>query len=546
MNYIELFAGCGGLSLGLKSVGFKLMMANELSPMAAESYAFNFFGEDLQSEARSKNPRLEKTLWLSSQYGLTDLKLRLREDPRTYPEVGKGISDIATNGANLQGSLVVGSIVDLNVWLQQRPEVANALKKGFGAGGIDLVSGGPPCQSFSMAGLRKQDCEKNTLPWEFAKFAQAVQPKLVVLENVTGILRPFRDDQGNSYYAWFELAKAFSGIGYVPLCLHVNAKLAGVPQNRPRFILIGVRKDFFDSLRPTFNEAEQTLFAQPLEFFNSSKHGEEIELSSLSYRDVSRPSDLRLFKESFLRPLVVKHSNFVTVREAIDDLREQGVTDAKYPKDLLRTFREVLPERGMSNHEHRSNGELVRRRFRLYQILKKVDNDCRKMVASVLKGESNDISDVAWEELAKSDYLIETGEFVKFKSKEDFLAFLKRHPTKKQTQKALIADQPAPAALSIPDDACHYHHDELRTLSVREMARIQSFPDNFEFRSKITTGGKMRSFEVPQYTQVGNAVPPLLARALGLSVSDLLNRNVMGNAEPIEVPLNENVAILGV
>lgn len=61
----------------------------------------------------------------------------------------------------------------------------------------------------------------------------------------------------------------------------------------------------------------------------------------------------------------------------------------------------------------------------------------------------------------------------------------------------------------------------MRTLTVREMARIQSFPDSFEFRSKITTGGKMRRFEVPQYTQVGNAVPPLLGRKLGQIVSYL-------------------------
>ena len=47
------------------------------------------------------------------------------------------------------------------------------------------------------------------------------------------------------------------------------------------------------------------------------------------------------------------------------------------------------------------------------------------------------------------------------------------------------------------------------------MARFQSFPDWFEFKSKVTTGGKMRRFEVPQYTQVGNAVPPLLAKVLG-------------------------------
>ncbi len=66
--------------------------------------------------------------------------------------------------------------------------------------------------------------------------------------------------------------------------------------------------------------------------------------------------------------------------------------------------------------------------------------------------------------------------------------------------------------------------EEIRTLTVREMARIQSLPNNFIFRSKVTTGGKMRRFEVPQYTQVGNAVPPLLGRALGLTVKNLLQK----------------------
>ena len=98
------------------------------------------------------------------------------------------------------------------------------------------------------------------------------------------------------------------------------------------------------------------------------------------------------------------------------------------------------------------------------------------------------------------------------------------HSTKKQTQRALNESLPAPAALSIPDDACHYDLNYLRTLTVREMARIQSFPDSFVFRSKVTTGGQMRRFEVPQYTQVGNAVPPLLGHALGLSLADLIKR----------------------
>jgi DNA (cytosine-5)-methyltransferase 1 len=524
VNYIELFAGCGGLSLGLRSVGFDLVMANELSPMAAETYAYNFFNENLKTLSESSAPRLEKALWLSSRYQPADLKLRLRENPREYPRPDAGISDILTDGSNLKGSLVVGSIVALNVWLKQNQAVARDLRDGFGAGGVDLVSGGPPCQSFSMAGLRRMDCEKNALPWEFAEFVSTVQPKLVLLENVSGILRPFKDDLGNSYYAWYELAKAFSEKGYVPLCLHVNAKLAGVPQNRPRFILIGLREDFYQALAPTFNKAEQELFAQPLEFFTRTKSDKDIPYGGLGCRDVANAADFRLFKNSFLAPLVAFKDRLVTVRLAIDDLRAGGDTGLVFPRKLAKTFGKVLRERSMENHVARNNGYLVRRRFRLYQNLQQAGNGTRKRILSLLNGHADDVSDADWVRLKDFDYMDDSLNSVKFSNKKNFVGYLRRHPTKKQTQKALLADDPAPAALSIPDDACHYHRDELRTLSVREMARIQSFPDNFEFRSKATTGGHMRSFEVPQYTQVGNAVPPLLARALGTALSNLLER----------------------
>jgi DNA (cytosine-5)-methyltransferase 1 len=99
---------------------------------------------------------------------------------------------------------------------------------------------------------------------------------------------------------------------------------------------------------------------------------------------------------------------------------------------------------------------------------------------------------------------------------------MKSIPTKKHSQRALKEFEPAPAQLTVPDDLCHYESEQPRTLTVREMARFQSFPDWFEFKSKVTTGGKMRKFEVPQYTQVGNAVPPLLAKALGETIKKQL------------------------
>jgi DNA (cytosine-5)-methyltransferase 1 len=523
LNYIELFAGCGGLSLGLKSAGFELIFANELSPMAAETYSLNFLNEDLESLSKSKSKKPQRTLWLSSNYQKSDLKFRLREDPRTFPSIGHGFTDISKNISDLEGSLLVGSIVDLNVLLDQEPELLNSIRITPNRTGVDLVSGGPPCQSFSMAGLRRKDCEKNSLPWEFVKFVQSIKPRIALLENVTGILRPFKDESGKKYYAWFEIAKAFAQIGYIPLCLHVNAKFAGVPQNRPRFILIAVREDFYESITHTFNDPEITLFSKSVEFFYRTKKDTDLSVDSLNYHDLVRANDRALFENSFLSPLVSRTERWTSVSDAIDDLRKNN-TNSPFARMLSTTFGQTLKQRPLSNHVLRANSSLVKRRFRIYQVLQLLDSPAQKSIQSALKGESSLISDHAWEQISHHDFLDESGQFEFFQSKNEFSLFLSRHQTKKQTQKALVAEMPAPAALSIPDDACHYHHDELRTLTVREMARIQSFPDSFEFRSKTTTGGKMRQFEVPQYTQVGNAVPPVLARALAESIADLLSR----------------------
>jgi DNA (cytosine-5)-methyltransferase 1 len=92
--------------------------------------------------------------------------------------------------------------------------------------------------------------------------------------------------------------------------------------------------------------------------------------------------------------------------------------------------------------------------------------------------------------------------------------------TKKHSQRPLSWTSPSPTVVSLPDD--YVHPDVPRTMTVREMARFQSFPDNFEFRAKETTGSLRRRFEVPQYTQVGNAVPPKMAKAVGLVIKSAL------------------------
>lgn len=524
MNHIELFAGCGGLSLGLESVGFKLVMANELSPMAAETFAYNFFNQNLEQTASNN-----RVLWLSSKFDKNAIKARLREDPRSFPELNAGHTDLEDD-TELHGKLVVGNIVQLNQWLESNPNQANKLKDAYGdKGGLDLVSGGPPCQSFSMAGLRQFDNKRNVLPWEFAKFVRTTQPKIALLENVTGILRAF-DVDGKKLYAWFEVAKAFSQIDYVPLCLHINAKYAGVAQNRPRFIFIGIRHDVFENIYPKLSIEEQGLFKQSIQLVKDLKEGKQVEYGALAYFDVSYIEHQHIFANTFLNPLVKYKNKEYSVKDAIDDLRSEGSVKSEYI-ELINTT--LMPNsesiQNIYNHDLRNNGIHVQRRFRIYQILQLLDTAVKKEALDLLKGKIDKVSESTAQILLSYDYLIDLNKYSRFSNIDELIRYFYEHQTKKQTQKALIASQPAPAALSIPDDACHYHHDELRTLTVREMARIQSFPDQFIFRSKVTTGGQMRQFEVPQYTQVGNAVPPLLGQALGTVIKTLLNKYEITN-----------------
>jgi DNA (cytosine-5)-methyltransferase 1 len=96
-----------------------------------------------------------------------------------------------------------------------------------------------------------------------------------------------------------------------------------------------------------------------------------------------------------------------------------------------------------------------------------------------------------------------------------------RFGLKKRALRVLDPDMPSPTVTSMPDDLLHYA--EPRTLTVRENARLQSFPDWFAFKGKYTTGGHLRRREVPRFTQVANAVPPLVARALGELLAEVLN-----------------------
>lgn len=530
LTHIELFAGCGGMSLGLDSAGFELFFANELSPMAGETFAYNILNENLQSLSQKKESA-NKSLWIKSNYPQNDLENRLRENP--FSTSNGNFSDLQ-EGISLQEKLLIGNIDHLLDFLNKNPKIIRQLKKE----NIDLISGGPPCQSFSLAGRREKNNDKNQLPLSFAKFAGLIKPKTVLLENVKGITSPFTEGEGEDkrkYYAWLEVSKAFVLEGFVPICMMLNSKYFGVPQNRPRFILQAYRNDVFTKLKRLHAKNEVLLTSE--RFYNlviaNKKNIENITEKDFKYYDIENNPEL--FDGIILPKISHLNDNFITTNDAIEDIKNTSIkyklnkTKGQYANFINNVFSNSITDPiQIKNHEVRNHNFLVKSRFRFYQVIEQFQNGLRKGAIDLFTGKDipKELLDKLKVEFSNHEllFLDNNGEEIsKIATNIEIETLIKSIPTRKHSQRALRKLEPAPAQLTIPDDLCHYDPNEPRTLTVREMARFQSFPDWYEFRSKVTTGGDMRKFEVPQYTQVGNAVPPLLAKAIGETIRKQLN-----------------------
>lgn len=116
----------------------------------------------------------------------------------------------------------------------------------------------------------------------------------------------------------------------------------------------------------------------------------------------------------------------------------------------------------------------------------------------------------------KFKYILANG--IPNKSIDDKLR--EKYNLKKHTVVPLCEDSCTPTLTTLPDDYIHYC--EPRILTVREYARIQSFPDDYEFKGKYTTGGERRKIDVPRYTQIGNAIPPLFGEQAGIILREMI------------------------
>lgn len=515
-RHIELFAGCGGLALGMEKAGFELLLANELSPMAAETFAYNILNEDLSIS-------MDTARWLSSKYPKESIK-RLRENP--FDALFQGYHDISGDTI-LNGKLIIGDVRQLKGCLESYPELVDQLSD------VDVLSGGPPCQGFSLAGLRRKNDYKNSLPLSFAQLAGIIQPKIVLLENVKGITSAFKEN-GEDYYAWLEVSKAFRIEGFAPICFMTNSKHFGVPQNRPRFIMIAIRSDLFNKSKELIHPE---IWGNTKSFMSAESDVNKEGVESFKYFDIADYKDQHLFDGRLFPSYSQESSKERSVYDAINDLvnSENESNLDSLNSDYARELNTVFPNPSsqirtkLSNHEERGHDDTTRARFRYYQLIASL-NGKQSEAESLIKpnvelSEKKEVLQGVFSNAFQGEtVLFSNGDTKRIKTLADFKIYLGQIPsTKKHSQRALRKNEPAPAQLTIPDDVCHYDSSQQRTLTVREMARIQSFPDWFEFKSKVTTGGHNRQFEVPQYTQVGNAVPPLLAMALGLGINNFLN-----------------------
>jgi DNA (cytosine-5)-methyltransferase 1 len=196
-TYIDLFAGCGGISLGLYHAGWQGLFAIEKNEMA--------FGT------------LKKNLILKKNHF---------NWPKWLPQTEHDINGVMEN---------------------YRGELENIRGK------VDLVVGGPPCQGFSMAGKRNEGDKRNKLIDAYIEFIKIVRPKMLFFENVKGFTVGFMKENFREKAYSDYVTKSLGDIGY-----NVEAKILdlseyGVPQRRKRFILVGLlkgdAKNFFHSLK---------------------------------------------------------------------------------------------------------------------------------------------------------------------------------------------------------------------------------------------------------------------------------------------------------
>lgn len=452
---LDLFAGCGGLSLGFHAAGYALQAAIEFDPDAARSHGLNFHGGDPKHS-------------------------RARDIITTHPE-------------DLVAELDLGSVADA----------------------VDVIVGGPPCQAFARVGrpkLREIDAHPQAfrhdprarLYQEYLRYVDAFQPLAVLVENVPDVL-----NHGGQNIAE-EICEVLEDKGYVCGYTLLNAAFFGVPQMRERMFLVAYRREIAD--RVSFPEPTNWLVLPP--GYEGSRavalkvlNGHLEEAHDYHEPPIASPE---------LTPAV-------TAEQALGDLppifaREELA--AGHLRRGARRFDQATP------YDRRRKISAYARLMRTWPGFEAPDEGLRDHVIRYLPRDyelfarlnAGDQYPQAWQhamnmlseriaELRRKGKAVREGsaEYERLRA-----AIVPPYDATKFPNKwrKMWRDQPARTLMAHlgKDSYSHIHYDseQSRTISVREAARLQSFPDGFVFCGTMN----------PAFRQIGNAVPPLMAKAL--------------------------------
>lgn len=444
LTLVDLFAGCGGLSLGMENAGFTPVFVSELNEHAMATYLANRHHE-LGGVPFADLPHLR-----------------------------------CSDAHELQGERLEQLVRDLEGLGLRLPRPGDRSECST----LDLLAGGPPCQGFSGLGHRrsysvdKRDLPSNQLYQRMAAVIRRLRPRVFLFENVRGLLNSRWTRDGDERI-WPDVLGEFRSIeGYQVRWSLVLAGDYGVPQNRPRVLLVGVRDDVL-AKAPLLDPA-----ADP---------EDAVRCGFLPKGDPSQCPDL----EDLLGDLVDPAIGAILERGQFPDGRFETT---KYPSPARTPLQKML-RAPAPIHEHRKNAELT-------------DHEYSRHAPRIIE---------------KFSYMLKNGGEIPEAAR-----------TKKFSQRVLPPrwgnQRPSITATSMPDDYVHF--SQPRTLTVREWARLQLFPDWYRFEGKRTTGGLRRAGnpreglfdrEVPKYTQIGNAVPVGLAQRVGEHFKRVLGAT-LGNA----------------
>jgi len=326
------------------------------------------------------------------------------------------------------------SACDIQTWLME-----NELRSDWE---IDIVSGGVPCQSFSMANRqRKADDPRDKLYSALMRAAGLIKPKVILIENVSGMIKEFDGVQSD-----------LAALGYSSDHIIINSKDYGIPQSRKRLFFVAFSKNHFN------DSADRV------------------------HRVITNIRDLR-------------QNHFVTLREAIADL----------PALSAHTTR----------NDTKFNNEVSGRSFLFHEL--------KGASEYALKINENKIYTPLFNHKARYNNSRDIEIFHTLKPGENSLAESIKHIMPYSDRNGIFKDKyyklqyntysKTITAHMRYDCNMYIHPEQARGLTAREAARVQSFPDDYVFLGNFQR----------LYQQVGNAVPPLLAKILAKAIKNNIN-----------------------